>query len=113
VGEGPDVEDAQAGALGELSDLGLGLVVVGGDEHVERLAADLVVPLSGRWFIETQDGTRVEMGPGEIHWAQDPNTRKVNGDVGHRSGQVGDEPCVQLMVQFSEPHNAGHFDPLE
>jgi len=27
-----------------------------------------VVPLSGRWFIETQDGSRVEMGPGDIHW---------------------------------------------
>lgn len=24
-----------------------------------------VVPLSGRWFVETTDGTRVEMGPGE------------------------------------------------
>lgn len=25
-----------------------------------------VVPLSGRWFVETQDGKRVEMGPGTL-----------------------------------------------
>lgn len=29
------------------------------------------VPLSDRWFIETQDGKRIEMGPGEIRWGED------------------------------------------
>ncbi len=41
-----------------------------GEWH-ESPTAQWVVTLSGRWFIETQDGTRIEMGPGEIHWGQD------------------------------------------
>jgi hypothetical protein len=59
-----------------------------------------VVPLSGRWFIETQDGNRAEMGPGEIHWGQDIGGKQVDGNSGHRSGQIGPHPCVQLMLQF-------------
>lgn len=59
-----------------------------------------VVPLSGRWFIETQDGNRVEMGPGDIHWGEDIGGRRIDGNGGHRSGQLGDAPCVQLMLQF-------------
>jgi hypothetical protein len=59
-----------------------------------------VIPLAGRWFLETPDGTRVEMGPGDIHFGQDQGTRGDGGRKGHRSGQVGDEPCVQMMVQF-------------
>jgi len=57
-----------------------------------------VIPLSGRWFIETADGTRIEMGPGDIHWGADLDT---SGGKGHLSGQIGDEPCVQLLVQFA------------
>jgi hypothetical protein len=30
-----------------------------------------IVPLSGRWFVETMDGTRVEMGPGEASFSND------------------------------------------
>jgi hypothetical protein len=66
-----------------------------------------VVPLSGRWFIETQDGIRVEMGPGDIHWGADIIRGAVPGQVGHRSGQLGDVPCVQLMVQFNEAPETG------
>ncbi|MCJ1688331.1 MULTISPECIES: hypothetical protein [Rathayibacter] len=72
-----------------------------------------IIPLSGRWFIETQDGNRVEMGPGDLHWGQDLNTATVDGNVGHRSGQVGDVPCVQMMIQFTEPHNPGTFEPFD
>jgi hypothetical protein len=82
-----------------------------GEWHESPLA-QWIVPLSGRWFIETQDGTRVEMGPGDIHWGQDLDTKSVEGNVGHRSGQIGDVPCVQLMVQFAEPHNPGVMDPF-
>lgn len=64
-------------------------------------ALQWVVPLSGRWFIETQDGIRVEMGPGEIHWGADIAGSTLD-EVGHRSGQLGNVPCVQLMVQFHE-----------
>ncbi|MGZ5814202.1 MAG: cupin domain-containing protein [Xanthobacteraceae bacterium] len=71
-----------------------------------------VVPLSGHWFIETQDGSRVEMGPGDIHWGQDIDTRAVAGGRGHRSGQVGAEPCVPLLVQYKTPHGAGMSCPF-
>ena len=59
-----------------------------------------VVTLSGRWFIETQNGLRIEMGPGDIHWGEDLGTRPVDGNQGHRSGQIGGAPCAQLLVQF-------------
>jgi hypothetical protein len=71
-----------------------------------------VVPLSGRWFIETQDGSRVEMGPGDIHWGQDIGTRSVDGGRGHRSGQIGAEPCAMLLVQLKTPHSAGTACPF-
>lgn len=63
-------------------------------------AMQWVVPLSGRWFIETQDGTRIEMGPGDIHWGADLADTGIDPTIAHRSGQIGDVPCVQLMVQF-------------
>ena len=63
-------------------------------------ALQWVVPLSGRWYIETEDGVRVEMGPGDIHWGADLGNSGVNQHNTHRSGQLGDVPCVQLMVQF-------------
>lgn len=66
-----------------------------------------VVPLSGRWFIETQDGERVEMGPGDIHWGADIESELDPSRVGHRSGQIGDVPCVQMMVQFAEAGDHG------
>ncbi len=66
-----------------------------------------VIPLSGRWFIEALDGVRLEMGPGDIHWGQDINTRAVDDNRGHRSGQIGNEPCVHLMIQFKAPQGEG------
>ena len=59
-----------------------------------------IVPLSGRWFVESMDGTRVEMGPGEISFGEDQNVREVDGKKGHRSGTVGDEPAVLMIVQY-------------
>ncbi len=57
--------------------------------------------LSGRWFVETMDGMRVEMGVGEISLGADQNT-KPNGDnkQGHLSGTVGDEPAMLMIVQL-------------
>lgn len=70
-------------------------------------ALQWVVPISGRWFIETQTGIRVEMGPGDIHWGADIAEGTIRGQVGHRSGQLGDVPCVQLMVQFESTSDRG------
>jgi hypothetical protein len=40
-----------------------------GEWH-ENPAPQWIVPLSGRWWVEAMDGTRVEMGPGEIRSAK-------------------------------------------
>lgn len=71
-----------------------------------------VVPLSGRWFIETQDGHRVEMGPGDIHWGADIVTGRAAG-IGHFSGQTGEVPCVQLMVQFHDTPEGSVSAPVK
>lgn len=60
-----------------------------------------VIPLRGRWFLETQDGSRVEMGPGDVHFGQDTDTAAIDGKTGHLSGTVGDEPCLQVLIQFT------------
>jgi hypothetical protein len=61
-----------------------------------------IIPLSGRWFVESMDGTRVEMGPGELSFGGDQNCREVDGKLGHCSGTVGDEPAVLMVVQFDD-----------
>jgi hypothetical protein len=62
-----------------------------------------IIPLSGRWFVESMDGQRVEMGPGEISFGEDKNTRRLNGKHGHLSGTVGSEPAVLMIVQLETP----------
>jgi hypothetical protein len=64
-----------------------------------------IVPLSGRWFVESMDGTRVEMGPGEISLGEDQDCREdAQGRKGHRSGTIGDEPAVLMTVQLHVDH---------
>lgn len=68
-----------------------------------------IVPLSGRWFVETMDGERVEMGPGEISFGEDQGcVPDAHGHTGHRSGTVGEEPAVLMLVQLEDgPAPAG------
>ena len=62
-----------------------------------------IIPLSGRWFVETMDGKRVEMGPGEVSFGGDQNTKPdAQGRKGHRSGTVGDQPAVTMLVQLEK-----------
>ncbi|RUX76897.1 cupin domain-containing protein [Mesorhizobium sp. M7A.F.Ca.US.006.04.2.1] len=61
-----------------------------------------IVPLSGRWFVQSMDGVRVEMGPGELSFGGDQNCREVDGRRGHRSGTVGDEPAALIVVQLHD-----------
>ena len=59
-----------------------------------------IIPLSGRWFVESMDGQRTEMGPGELSFGADQNTIERDGRKGHLSGTVGTDPAVLLLVQF-------------
>lgn len=70
-----------------------------GDWH-ENPKPQWIIPLSGRWFVESMDGQRVELGPGEISFGEDQNTKQIDGRKGHRSGTVGAAPAVLMIVQF-------------
>jgi hypothetical protein len=61
-----------------------------------------IIPLSGRWFVESMDGIYVEMGPGELSFGGDRNCRESGGKFGHRSGTVGDMPAVLMVVQLND-----------
>ena len=70
-----------------------------------------IVPLSGRWFVETMDGTRLEMGPGEASFGNDQHCKPdARGRKGHRSGTVGDEPSVMMIVQLGQDPATGQPD---
>ena len=85
---------------GEVSQVLFAVLPVGwvGEWH-ESPAPQWVVPLRGRWFLETADGARVEMGPGDLHFGQDLDTEGER--PGHLSGCVGDAPCHMMIVQFA------------
>ncbi|HJR13307.1 MAG TPA: hypothetical protein VJ833_05350 [Rhodanobacteraceae bacterium] len=73
-----------------------------GDWH-ENPAPQWIVPLSGRWFVETMDGMRVEMGAGEISFGGDQGcVTDACGHKGHRSGTIGNEPAVLMLVQLDD-----------
>ena len=69
-----------------------------------------IVPLSGRWFVESMDGQRVEMGPGELSFGADQGTREQDGKRGHRSGTLGAAPAVLMLIQL-EPASAASTRP--
>ena len=68
----------------------------------EPASPQWIIPLSGRWFVESMDGQRIEMGPGELSLGADQGTRELNGRKGHLSGTVGDLPAVLWLVQLDE-----------
>ena len=74
-----------------------------GDWH-ENPAPQWIVVLSGRWWIESMDGTRIEQGPGEFSFGEDQGCTERDGRKGHRSGTLGNEPAVLMTVQL-------HVDP--
>jgi len=75
-----------------------------GDWH-ENPAPQWIVVLSGRWWIESMDGTRIEQGPGEFSFGEDQGCKEsADGRKGHRSGTIGDQPAVLMTVQL-------HVDP--
>ena len=78
-----------------------------GDWH-ENPKPQWISVLSGRWFVESTDGTRVEMGAGDLAFGGDQNAKPdKEGRVGHRSGTIGDEPCSLMTVRLDEPEWVG------
>ena len=70
----------------------------------ENPAPQWIVVLSGRWWIESMDGTRIEQGAGEFSFGEDQGcTKDSEGRSGHRSGTIGDEPAVLMTVQLHVP----------
>lgn len=66
-----------------------------------------IIPLSGRWFVETTDGQRTEMGPGDLSFGGDQNTRtNPDGHKGHFSGTVGNQPARLMLIQLEPQWNA-------
>jgi hypothetical protein len=59
-----------------------------------------IIPLSGRWFVQSMDGTRIEMGAGELSFGADQGCRAQDERRGHLSGTVGDVPAVLMLVQL-------------
>ena len=70
-----------------------------GDWH-ENPAPQWIVVLSGRWWIESMDGTRIEQGPGEFSFGEDQGCIETSGKKGHRSGTIGEQPAVLMTVQL-------------
>ncbi len=78
-----------------------------GDWH-ENPKPQWISVLSGRWFVESTDGTKVEMGTGDLAFGGDQNAKPdAGGRAGHRSGTVGDEPCSLMIVQLDPSKWAG------
>ena len=76
-----------------------------GDWH-ENPAPQWIIVLSGRWWIESMDGTRIEQGPGEFSFGEDQGCKQdAQNRKGHRSGTIGDQPAVLMTVQL-------HVDPV-
>ena len=74
------------------------LILVPGEicEWHENPMPQWIIPLRGRWSVETMDGTIVEMGPGDISFGGDQGT---NNKQGHRSWAVGETPVELLLIQ--------------
>lgn len=71
-----------------------------GEWH-ENPAPQWILPLSGRWWVEAMDGSRTEMGAGQLSLGEDQHcTADGEGRKGHRSGTLGNEPAVLMTVQL-------------
>jgi hypothetical protein len=49
------------------------------------------------------DGKRVEMGPGDLSFGEDQDTKPdANGHQGHVSGTVGHDPATLMIAQLKD-----------
>ena len=78
-----------------------------GDWH-ENPEPQWVLPIRGGWWVETQDGKRVELREGDLSFGADQGTRPdADGNRGHRSGTLDGAPCEMMIVQLLEGDYAG------
>jgi hypothetical protein len=54
-----------------------------------------IVTLTGRWFVEVMDGTRVELGPGDVSLGEDRYKMPKA-----RSGNIGDETVTLMVIEL-------------
>ena len=60
-----------------------------------------IVTLTGKWFVEAMDGTRMELGPGDVWLAEDQESKEdAEGRKGHHSGNIGDETVTLMVVEL-------------
>lgn len=69
-----------------------------------------IIPIKGRWFVETMDSQIVEMGPGDLSFGADQNTQDQKG---HRSGSLDGKACQLMVVQLDEKWVAAMPGELE
>ena len=73
-----------------------------GDWH-ENPKPQWIIPLTGAWYVETMDGQRVEMGPGEVSFGADQHTKEDGeGRKGHKSGNAGNTPALLMIIQLNK-----------
>jgi len=77
-----------------------------GDWH-ENPEPQWILPIAGGWWVETQDGKRIELREGDLSFGGDQNTSPdKNGNRGHRSGVLDGKPCKMMIVQLLDANQA-------
>ena len=78
-----------------------------GDWH-ENPRPQWILPTEGGWWVETQDGKRVELRAGDLSFGGDQNTTAdADGNKGHRSGTLDGKPCEMMIVQLLDDKYVG------
>lgn len=100
ISEGSSLMWQSPGIVGSTRTLFVELIPGSNGGWHENPMPQWIIPLSGRWFVETMDGMRVEMGPGELSYGNDQGCSQIDGHSGgHLSGAVGDEPTLLMLIQ--------------
>jgi hypothetical protein len=82
-----------------LTQLPLGWTADWHENHIPKW----IYVLRGSWSVESMDGQKLVFGPGEFSFGGDQQCiATASGAKGHLSAQVGDEPCLQLIIQRND-----------
>ncbi|KAL2634763.1 hypothetical protein R1flu_006242 [Riccia fluitans] len=64
-------------------------------------AVQFVITLAGSWYIKTTDGTYRAFQPGEVLFQDNTKNSPAAKVPQHYSGQAGDVPCQQFVLQIN------------